>query len=312
MKLKFQALAAAAGATLLASTAHANFAFADTTSKGNSSAVFVAMDNAQNISVAVDLNAYMADFLPSVTGINPNAGSLSAAGTTAVWNFASNTFTVNGAAVAGNVNWSSPVASFFSNAAVTGNGYQWGVVAGDSANGPISANNIVTGQNLLFTGASVDFNNQFQTGGISTGHISNATGNISQFVATNNNTGTNTATVHGASTATAGTPFLGTTLAANGLGDFSGGSFGDNNFLVDPGTVSYFTWANSTLPPTVLSLGADTTVGSLSSSAASWTWDGATQTLTYSVPSVPEPGTYAMLLAGLASLGFMGRRRAGR
>lgn len=312
MKLKIHVLAAAAGATLLASAAHANFAFADATSKGNSSAVFVAMDNAQNISVAVDLNAFMVDFLPATSGINPTAGSLSAAGTTAVWNFASNSFTVNGAAVAGTVNWASPVASFLTNAAVTGNGYQWGVVAGDSANGAISANNLVTGQNLLFTGNPVDFNNLVAAGGTSTGQIANATTNISNFVAVNNNTGTNSTTVHGASTATSGAPFLGTTLANGGIGDFSGGSFGNNNFLVDPTAVSYFTWANNTLPPTLYSLGGSTTVGALSDSAATWSWDGATQTLTYAVPAVPEPGTTAMLLAGLASLGFMGRRRAGR
>jgi hypothetical protein len=39
-----------------------------------------------------------------------------------------------------------------------------------------------------------------------------------------------------------------------------------------------------------------------------WRFDGVTVT---AVTAVPEPGTYAMLLAGLASLGFIARRRRG-
>jgi hypothetical protein len=59
------------------------------------------------------------------------------------------------------------------------------------------------------------------------------------------------------------------------------------------------------------------TYKSLLGSMANWTVDSVDgvytttvpDTTAFSVTAVPEPGTYAMLLAGLASLGFLARRR---
>jgi hypothetical protein len=305
MTFKFNALTAAAVALLGANSAHANFLFGDQTTNGNSSVAFVAMDSQQNISLAVDLGATLTSFL-AASSLTSGTGALSAPGTVATWNFASNAYTLNGVAVSGNYSWSAQVASFLGNSNVTGNGYQWGVIAADGLNGTVSATNLVRGQNLLFTGATPDFDNTFN--GTTSGQVSNAAGNITNFLANNNGTGTHTTTVKGASTSTGGASFLGTTLANQGLGDFNGGSFGTNNFLVDPTTVSYFTWASSIPAVTIYSLGGTVQAGGLSATASTFTWDGANSTLTYTVP-VPEPETYALMLAGLGVVGAVVRRR---
>jgi hypothetical protein len=311
MTFKFNAVVAAAITLAGATSAHANFNLANGTTFGNSSVTFVAMDTGANISLVVDLGAVMTNFLPNVPGQTSGAGVLSAAGTTAVWNFASNTYTINGVAQSGaTYSWASQVSGFLSNTNVTTNGYQWGVIAGDNANGAVSGTNLVRGQNILFTGATPDFDNTVATG--TTGaQLNNATGNITDFYANNNNTGTHSSTVKGASTATSGPAFLGTTMAANGVADFGGGAFGQNSFLVDTGTVSYFTWATNTNPVSIYSLGAGVTTGSLSPTAATFTWNAANSTLTYAVP-VPEPETYALMLAGLGLVGAAARRRAAR
>lgn len=303
MKLKMNLLAAAAAAVaaFAAGSAHANFTLASQNA-GNSSVAFVAIDNNNTISLSVDLAANMTQFL--------QAGNLAAPGTTASWNFAANTFTVNGSAVGGStVNWTSPVASFFANASVGSTGYRWGVIAGDSVNLAASPTNVVAGQNILFTSSVPDFDNSFATG-ITTGTINNAAGNISDLFSANWNQGTHSATVKGAATATGGSAFLGQTLAGSGVGDFGAGGFGTNDFLTT-GTTSYFMWANSSFPPSIYALGAPNSLGSLdTATAATFTWDAASSTLTYAVAAVPEPSTYAMLAAGLAIFGFIGRRRA--
>ncbi len=307
MKLKFKMLAIAAAATLAAGAANANFVFGNASSSGNGSVAFVAIANDASISVAIDLNTLMTSFLAQ-TSLTSGAGALSAAGTTASWNFSTNSYLVNGVAQAGNVSWASPMSSFLASAGAVG-GYQWGVIAGENANGAKSATNLVQGQNLLFTASAIDFNTNVD---ITTGQLNNGTTNVTNFYAALNGTGTNTTTVKGGATSTGGTSFLGTTLAQNNIGDFGGGAFGTNNYLSDVGATTYFGWANSTNPVGVFAIGAGTYANSDATfdplNAATFTWDGTT--LSYSVPAaIPEPGTYAMLLAGLAAIGFIGRRR---
>jgi dihydropteroate synthase len=58
----------------------------------------------------------------------------------------------------------------------------------------------------------------------------------------------------------------------------------------------------------VYQLGLTTGIDNPAVNPASFAFDAAAGTLTYVMP-VPEPGQYAMLLAGIAAIGFMVRRR---
>ncbi len=311
MSFKFNAIMAAAMTLIAATSAHANFQFGDSTTNGNSSAAFVAIDNGGNVSLSLDLGTTLTSFLPAISGVTSGAGNLSSGGTTASWNFATNTYTINGVQQAGNTfAWSSPAASFFANSAVTGNSYQWGVIAADGVFGSLSATNVVQGGNLLWTSTSdnLDFSSA-AAGGVTNLHVNNAAGAVTNYFANNNQTGTNTTTVKGGSTSTGGQTFLGYTLAQNNIGDFGGGSPGNNNFLVDPTATSYAMWANSVPAVTLYTLGGNVQAGSLSASASTFTWDQSTSTLTYTVGAVPEPQTYALMIAGLGLVGAMVRRR---
>jgi outer membrane protein OmpA-like peptidoglycan-associated protein len=102
MKLKFSAIGAAMLA-LMAMSAQANPVLPST---GASSIVFVAMDGANGqtqpgVSLTLNLGYSMLDFLPAVTGWTQQAGSLTAPGTTVVWDFTNNTRTTNGVADSG-------------------------------------------------------------------------------------------------------------------------------------------------------------------------------------------------------------------
>jgi hypothetical protein len=73
--------------------------------------------------------------------------------------------------------------------------------------------------------------------------------------------------------------------------------------------VSYFSWVSINGPSTTATLGATLGIGADPSLPATWTWNDATGALTYTVP-VPEPGTYAMFLAGVAAMSLVVRRRS--
>lgn len=309
MNLRLNAMAAAL-ALLSVGGAHANLS-TSLQNGGNSSAAFVAITNDGTLSLTVDLGVSLASFLPAAgtqgvpAGFTFAAGALSAPGTVATWNLAANTFSVNGTAQAGTNSWSTIASSFFAAAPAAG-GYRWGVVAADGLSGAASASNVVRGQSLMFTGINVDYDNSNDTG-ISPLSIGDGAGNISTFFATSNTAagGTHTASVRGANTANSGDAFLGTTLA-NGIGNF-GGNFGTNDFLVEPTTVSRFTWATTaTLPVSVYSIGNTYSLGADAGTPATFSWDAATSSLVY---AVPEPGTYALMLMGLAGLGLLARRR---
>lgn len=301
MKLKTSALGAAVLA-LTAMSAQANLILPST---GNSSIAFVAMDGT-NIgagivpaqSLTIDLGYTLLDFLPAITGVTVAAGTLSTPGTTVVWDFVNNTRSFNGVVDGGTYLWSAPYSTY---TAAIQNGSSWGVIGGESVSGGASATtpanqttfstgNPTTEQMVAFTGSTP---------------VSTATGNLNNFFAANNFNGTLAPGQIGGNVATTGTGFLNSTLK-----DTFGGGGGYNNLrYLTQGNTSFIQFVRQQSNSTVYQLGLPISLDQVSSNPASFTFDASAGTLTYIMP-VPEPGTYAMLLAGLAAVGFVVRRRS--
>lgn len=312
---KLNALMAAAVATLAVASASANPTLGNAGSNGNSSLSFVAINTAWDTSLTVDLGVSLASFLPQVSGLTFSGGTLGTGPVTASWNFAANTYTLNGSTQSLSANWSN-VGTFLTGAGA--NGYQWGVIGGDSvsglgASGAETATNLLQNQNVVYTAVANDFDGS-NASGTSQSSIGGAATNYDNFLASTSGKGTHSPTVHGSNIATSGGEFLATTLTASGVGDFSQ-QFGTNSFLIDPTSVAKFYLANVGTTATgarIYDIGSPLALGADSALPATWTWDQTNSTLTYSVSPVPEPSTYGMLMAGLMAVGFMVRRRSAR
>jgi hypothetical protein len=302
MKVKFNLMALAI-ASLAAFSAQA--AITPGTGVGNSSVLFVAQDNGLTESIVIDLGVNLADFLQIQTNLIATAGTLSAAGTAAVWNFGAvgaggDTRTVNGSAVTGDYNWSSTLATFIANAS---GGYKWGVIAGDNnSSTTLDATNTIKQRNFLATGATTT---QANINGLSTSTpIVNANNNLTNFIAGNVG-GTHATNAEGAQINVSGGGYLNPVMKGTAGGNLTW------NYLANVGVTQNVFNVNNVTNPIVYQLGSSYGVDTLltSDAAATFTFDGST--LTYTVPTlVPEPGTYAMLLAGLAAVGFISRRRS--
>ena len=285
MKLNFKMVTLAALA-MLAGGAQA--AVANSTagsSMGNSSLLFVAVDVNSNAGLVIDLGLSMSDFTNVPSAALPQGN----------WNFATDSTSFGSAT--GN-SWSAAYNSFKS--AQSGGDLLWGVVAGDQVTGAVSATNPIAGRGLLATGNPTAAN---MTSVTLAGPTGTALTNFSLFVATAANLGTMTTANNGAAA----------TTSANGeawlpvrMGDKFGGSLAWS-YLLANGAVSNFQWQqNLTANPVVFQLGNPTATDSLAASPLTFSFDIATNTL---VAAVPEPSTYAMLIAGLVAVGFMARRR---
>ncbi len=305
MKFQLNTLVAAAAMALVAGGAQAAISNSDQ-NFGNSSALFVAMDGATGTpshSLVVDLGVSMADFVKITSGVSSTAGALSADGTFASWNFNTNARTVNNTAVAGDYAWSGAVSSFFSSAQ---GGVRWGVIGADNVSGAISGTNTLLNRNMLATGSVVNgVNAPTQaniTGFNSSAAVSSGIGVFQNFVAAQFGTGTHGTNADGASTATTGNAFLNTALRGNFNGQLPW------TYLSDLDTTSNLFLVKQLANPVVYQLGQTYGVDTLlTAGATTFHYDSGTNVLT--LAAVPEPETYAMLLAGLAMVGSLVRRR---
>lgn len=298
MKGKLNAFVAALA---LLAAAGANAAMtANNVAPGNSSAVFVAWDNARTISVAIDLGVSEADFLQASSFVfQTGALAYNGSDVSASWNFGADSRAVNGAAVTGDYAWSTTWQSFLTASAGS---YTWGVVAADNISGAVSATNLVLNRSLLSTANGLT--TAQMTALTTSTPVSTANGTFQNFIPASNALGTHGTNAEGANAATSGSAYLGGSISSNFSGQVAW------TYLAAPGATQQLVLAVQATNPTVYQVGTTYGVDSLladPSTAATFTFDGTT--LSYQVQAVPEPGTYAMLAAGLAFVGFIARRR---
>ncbi len=270
-------LKAVSAAVVLVASGAANAALENFAS-GNSSVIFYAVDTTTPVaSVGLDLDFNLDDFVPL-------AGTQ---GTKIVWDVNTNKRTVNGVVSNSTVDWNSNLQAF--NAVATSSQTKWGVIAGDSR-----------------TDGGADIIRYLSTSTATATTVKNQTvNNLSSFSAVGGlydalNDGSGlvaTSTTDTAYVAKSGN--MGSDQKWNSKATFSASAnIGQSQslYLLD-GIVA----AGTTNRATVTQFGN-------AKGMATVTYDAGV--LTYAIAAVPEPETYALMLAGLGLIGAAARRRA--
>lgn len=289
MNHQYSKLAAALAAAFAIGGAQAGLAPPGSSTLGNSSVVFIAMDVNSSIALTIDLGLSMSDFTNSTALTSGLTGPIT-------WDFSTNTTT---ASVTGTNAWSAAYETFKSTQ--SGGDFLWAVVAGDQVTGAAGASNVIAGRGLLATGNATPAEMMAAS---TSGPTGTALGNFLNWTAASNNFGTHLSADNGANTATPSDGFAWTNdlMKENFNGSLTW------SYLIANGVASTFQWQQQLVAnPVVNQFGNPTAVDSLSAAPITFTFDIATNQLV--LAPVPEPGTYAMLLAGLAAVGFMARRR---
>ncbi len=271
-------LKAVSAAVVLVASGAANAALENFAS-GNSSVIFYAVDTSAPVaSVGLDLDFNLNDFVP-LAGTN---------GTKIVWDFNTNKRTVNGVVSNSSIDWNSNLQAFFAAGAVSSQ-TKWGVIAGDS-----------------LTDGGADIISYLSTSTATAATVKNQTlANLSSFSAVGGlydalNDGSGlvaTSTTDTAYVAKSGN--MGSTQNWNSKATFSASAnIGQSQSLV---LLDGIVAAGTTNRATVTQFGN-------AKGMATFTYDAGV--LTYAIAAVPEPETYALMLAGLGLIGAAARRRA--
>ncbi|WP_221227777.1 PEP-CTERM sorting domain-containing protein [Rhodocyclus tenuis] len=282
MNFKLKMIAAAAAMVVAGG---ANAAFEDFAS-GNSSLGFFAIDN-----TGTNKSSTFIDLLYNYEDFKTVAAT---AGTKIVWNFNTNSLTVNGVSqTAGS--WSSAFTAFQNAGTLAGSDkVQWGVYGGDSVSSgdvPGDYGYLVTSTSTLSTIKTQQQNN------MSSFSLAN-----SLYIPANQKADGDASTaLNGTAINFVGASYkFGTQLNFQGKAAFkvaANEGVDQSFYLVDNSNIVDDRYAG------VTQFGAGSPF-----QAAKFSYSAGV--LTYTVP-VPEPESYAMLLAGLGMLGFMARRRLG-
>lgn len=294
-KLKLIAVAAALAASGLAGATSVK-----TFTNGNSSLVFFAIDNAApGASMSIDLGKSFTDFVTSTSNVN---GAGTASGTSWEWNFGTDQFLVNGVAVTGYTNtgnWSAVNTFFKSN--VQAADVKFGVIAGNDVDVGYLSTRAIGANSIAQPSAN-------------TGNMGLVNTLFLNINGTTNVAGTSVTTIGSTAAAKFGgaatTDFSGQYGVASSA-NLGGGLDWQINFgssaAVGASSKAALYYLDGNIETGARTFITGDTVGS------AFSYDYANNTLSWGTAApIPEPGTYAMLLAGLAAVGMVVRRRSVR